>query len=172
MDYCKIEVESKERKMDHQELLNALIGEWTGSGRGEYPTIEPFEYVEALRFSSDDRSIIHYEQKTRRWEIRSEAYIASHWENGFIRLLADGRVQINNTQSGGRTEVLTGSLEGTENEFIIRLQSTSFLNDPHMQESSRTITVAGDSLHYTMYMRTNSTPEMSIHLEARLTRQS
>lgn len=157
--------------MNHQDLSKLLIGEWRGTGHGEYPTIEPFEYTEILRFSSDYRPFIHYEQKTMRRNIGTEEYISSHWENGFIRLLEDGRVQINNTQSGGRVEVLTGSLEQANNGFIMHLESTSFLNDPRMMETSRMIEVDGDELRYSMHMRTNAVPEIAIHVEASLKRK-
>ena len=158
--------------MNHQELLNRLIGEWSGTGRGEYPTIESFEYIETLRFTSYNNPFILYEQKTQRRNEGSSELLTSHWENGFIHALKSGEIQINNAQSGGRTEVLTGSLEETENGLVLRMQSTSFLNDPRMLGTSRVFTIDGDTLHYTMHMRTNSVPEMKFHLEARLQRTS
>lgn len=156
--------------MDHIELLKSLIGEWTGRGRGGYPTIKPFEYIETLRFSADDRPMVHYEQITKRRNFGMDEYVSSHWENGFIRLLDDGQVQINNTQSGGRVEVLTGSLEQTKNGFVMRLVSTSFLNDPRMLETTRVIEVDGDTLHFKMLMRIKTVSKMTVHLEAKLIR--
>jgi hypothetical protein len=154
--------------MDHLELLKSLVSKWSGTGRGEYPTIEPFEYLETLRFCADDRAFVHYEQVTRRRNIGTEIYTPSHWENGFIHLLEDGTIRVNNAQSGGRVEVLDGTLEQIQNGFILRLQSTSFLNDPRMLETSRVITLEGDTLHYTTHMRTNTVPEMAIHLDSKL----
>lgn len=53
--------------MTKSSLVKILSGEWSGAGTGEYPTIEPFEYQESLRFTPDEtRPLIHYEQKTRR----------------------------------------------------------------------------------------------------------
>jgi hypothetical protein len=52
--------------MSNQDLLNLLLGEWSGTGRGDFPTIEPFEYLETLVFSADGRPFLHYEQKTKR----------------------------------------------------------------------------------------------------------
>ena len=158
--------------MNHQDLLNALLGEWSGSGKGEYPTIAPFEYVETLRFTSNTDLLIHYEQKTERLLKDQAEPVPSHWESGFIRLLDDGTVQVNNAQSGGRTELLTGPLDRTEKGFILRLRGTSFLNDPRMLESSRTIEMIGEALQYNAHMRTNAVPKMTIHLEARLHRNS
>ena len=156
--------------MNNQNILKLLVGEWSGTGRGEFPTIEPFEYLETLKFSSDDRPFLHYEQKTRRRNSEQADYISSHWESGFIRLLSNGEVELINAQSGGRLERLTGSLEQTEAGMILRLQSTAFLNDPRMLEASRTIMVEGDTLHYTLNMHTTAVAQSAHHVEATLNR--
>lgn len=156
--------------MNNQDILSVLIGEWSGTGQGEFPTIEPFEYLETIRFSGDDRPFLHYEQKTRRRRAGQPEYVSSHWESGFIRLLADEKVELINAQSGGRLEVLTGSLRQTEMGLILHLQSTAFLNDPRMLETSRTISVEGDTLHYTLTMRTTAVPGSASHVEATLSR--
>lgn len=153
-------------------LLELLAGEWAGTGAGEYPTIEPFEYQESLRFTPDEtRPIIHYEQKTRRRNDEQAAFNPSHWETGFIELLPDNQVAVANAQSGGRVEVMEGMAEPAANGLILRLQSTHFANDSRMEEATRTITVEGDILHYTMHMRTAAVPHLAIHLEATLQRQ-
>ena len=156
--------------MNNQNTLQLLLGEWSGTGRGEFPTIEPFEYLETIRFSSDGRPFIHYEQKTKRRNIGQTDYNPSHWESGFIRLLPNGEVELVNVQGGGRLERLTGSLEQTETGMILRLQSTAFLNDPRMLKTSRTIILEGDSLHYILEMHTTVIPQRAQHLEARLNR--
>jgi hypothetical protein len=158
--------------MNNQHILHPLIGEWSGTGRGEFPTIEPFEFLETIRFSSDGRPFLHYEQKAKRRNIGQTDYIPSHWESGFIRLLPNGEVEFVNVQGGGRLERLTGSLEPTGTGMILRLQSTAFLNDPRMLETSRTIIVDGDSLHYILEMHTTAIPQRAHHLEARLNRTS
>jgi hypothetical protein len=157
-------------KMNKQDILHLLIGEWSGAGRGEFPTIEPFEYLETLQFSADERPFLHYEQRTRRRSAGQAEYVPSHWESGFIRLLPDGGVEMINAQGGGRLEVLSGSLEQKETGLILHLQSKAFLNDPRMLESSRDITVEGDTLHYTMNMRTTAVPAPAFHVEATLKR--
>jgi len=87
-----------------------------------------------------------------------------------IRLLADGHVELINTQSSGRLEVLTGSLVQTEMGLILQLQSMGFLNDPRMLEASRTITMEGNILHYALNMRTTAVPNHAFHMEATLNR--
>lgn len=156
--------------MNKQSLLRLLIGEWSGTGRGEFPTIEPFEYLETISFAGDHRPFLHYEQKTKRHNAGQTEYIPSHWESGFLRLLPNDEVELVNTQGSGRLERLTGALEQTETGLILRLKSTAFLNDPRMVETSRVITVEGNSMHYKQSMHTTAVPGSVHHVEARLER--
>ena len=158
--------------MHNQQLLHSLIGEWSGPGRGEFPTIEPFEYLDTISFAGDHRPFLHYEQKTKRRNAGQTEYIPSHWESGFLRLLPDGEVELINTQSSGRLERLTGRLEEAGTGLILRLQSTDFLNDPRLVDTSRTITVDGDSMHYNQNMYTTAVPGPAHHVEAWLHRIS
>ncbi len=158
--------------MDKENILQLLLGEWSGAGKGEFPTIEPFEYLETLNFASDGRPFLHYEQKTKRHRAGQADHIPSHWESGFIRLLPDGRVELVTAQSGGRLERLAGSLEQTETGLILSLQSTAFLNDPRMLETSRRMSLEGDTLHYTQNMHTTAVPGSTLHVEATLHRIS
>lgn len=158
--------------MSEINLLKTLAGEWAGAGIGLYPTIEPFEYLETLRFTTDEKGAnLHYEQKTRRRNIGMSDYISSHWETGFLRLLGDDQVEIVNVQIGGRVEILVGLVETTSESFVLRLKSSLFANDPRMQEATRVITVNRDALHYSMYMHTTKVPHLALHLEAKLRRQ-
>jgi hypothetical protein len=157
--------------MTDQNILHDLLGEWSGTGRGEFPTIEPFDYIETLRFATDGRPLLHYEQKTKRRRNGESDYVPSHWESGFIRSLADGKIELTCAQNGGRLEKLTGSIEETETGLILHLKSADFLNDVRMLETSRTITVDGDRLHYTQNMHTNAVDALTFHIEAKLERK-
>ena len=156
--------------MTNQNILYAFLGNWSGTGRGEYPTIEPFEYVETLSFATDGRPLLHYEQKTQRHRKGESEYVPSHWESGFIRLLSNGQIELTCAQNGGRLERLTGSIEEIETGLILRLKSADFLNDARMLETSRTITLEGDRLHYAQNMHTNAVAAMTFHIEAKLER--
>lgn len=157
--------------MNDQELLHLLIGQWSGMGRGEFPTIEPFEYLETMTFATDGRPFLHYEQQAKRRNAGQTDYIPSHWESGFLRLLPPGEVELVNAQGSGRLERLIGSLEETEKGLILHLHSTAFLNDPRMVETSRMITVEGNDLHYIQTMHTTAVPSPTHHVEARLNRK-
>jgi hypothetical protein len=158
---------------DQSSLLKMFAGEWTGAGNGGFPGIEPFEYIEILTFALDESRplILHYLQKTSRRRPGQTDYVPSHWESGFLRLLSDTEVEIANAQSGGRVEVLTGTLELTLTGVILRLESKAFANDPRMQAATRLITLNANQLHYTVRMRTSAVPETALHLEATLTRR-
>jgi len=158
---------------DQTSLLRMFAGEWTGAGTGGFPGIEPFEYIEILSFTFDELRplVLHYVQKTSRRSAGQTDYVPSHWESGFLRLLSDTEVEIVNAQSGGRLEVLAGSLEITQTGVILRLESKAFANDPRMQATTRLITLSSDQLHYTLHMRTTAVQEMALHLEATLTRR-
>lgn len=158
---------------DQTDLLKLFAGAWAGGGNGEFPGIEPFEYLEDLSFNWDEGRpmILHYLQKTIRRSTGQSEYVPSHWETGFLRLLPDSQVEIGNVQSGGRLEALAGSLEATPNGLVLRLESTAFANDTRMQAATRLITLSGEQLHYVVHMRTSAVPEMALHLEANLTRK-
>jgi hypothetical protein len=153
-------------------LLAMLAGQWQGEGSGEYPTIASFEYRESLRFALDEaRPLLHYLQNTRRFKAEVGDYVPSHWETGYLRWLEGDRVEIANAQIGGRVEVMEGTMEETAGGLVLRLRSTHFANDERMGDATRTFTLAGDTLHYVMYMQTTKVPHLVLHLEATLQRQ-
>jgi hypothetical protein len=157
--------------MTNEELLHILIGEWAGTGQGEFPTIEPFEYRETLVFASDQRPFLHYETKSRRRRAGQEDFVPSHWESGFLRLLPNGEVEMVNTQSSGRLERLVGSIQLAETGLVLHLKSTSFLNDPRMVETERTIVVEDNIMTYTQTMYTNAVAGPAQHVSAQLKRK-
>ena len=59
-------------------LLQPILGVWTGEGRGRYPTIDSFAYTERLEFKlHPEREIISYEQSAT-----LDDGTSSHWEAG------------------------------------------------------------------------------------------
>ena len=153
-------------------LLHTLAGEWIGTGRGEYPTIEPVEYTDSIRFLIDEtRPRLFYEQQAHFRPIGATEATGLHWEAGFLRVVSDSQVEVSNAQNNGRTEVLHGSCEQTPTGMIIRLESAFFGNDPRMLATTRVITVDGDAFHYIMEMNITSVNRLAMHLEATLRRR-
>ena len=155
-----------------QELFALLAGTWTGCGRGFYPTIASFEYTETLSITYDpQRDLIHYEQWTDKRYADQAASVPSHWESGFIRAIGPAVIEVTNAQSGGRLEVLTGTIAQVGGHWLIEMESTQIANDPRVLKTRRRMTVSGTTLTYTMEMHTNRVDRLTAHLEATLQRR-
>ena len=155
-----------------QELFTLLAGTWTGSGRGYYPTIPSFEYTETLSVTYDPaRDLIHYEQRTDKRYADQVVSVPSHWESGFIRAIAPAMIELTNAQSGGRLEVLTGTIAQVDDHWTIELESTQIANDPRVLKTRRRMTVSQTTLAYTMDMYTNRVDRLTAHLESTLRRR-
>jgi len=152
------------------ERLSTLIGRWKGEGKGTYPTIEPFEYGEESTFERHrNKPVFHFTQKT--WNKYSAEYM--HWESGFIIVKEDGSIEFSNSQGGGRTEVLLGSLrEEKDGGFVMNFQSKVLSNDDKLVKTAREFVIDGDQLTYVVSMSTHTTPELQKHLEATLKKVS
>ena len=99
------------------EPLAFLLGTWSGSGRGHYPTIDDFTYEEEVRFWHVGRPYRAYAQRT--WSPETGAPM--HMEMGYWRPQQDGHIEVVIAHPFGIAELLEGRLDGT----IIDLKSTS-----------------------------------------------
>lgn len=150
--------------------LSQLIGVWKGSGRGEFPTIEPFTYREVFEVTEAVAGqSLHYRQWTWRTSVDPEAI--SHIETGFINLAPEAGVGILNAQGTDRVELLSGSMERTMVGFNISLRSKSIVGDDRMIASWREWQLAADGFSYSMGMSTGVVPDGAHHLSAELRRQ-
>jgi hypothetical protein len=158
------------------DLLAALLGLWKGTGRGQFPNIEAFEFREELLFSSNGcDALIHYEQKTWRIDAEDSSGTPLHWESGFVVPADDGVVTISNAQNGGRVEVLRGTIQApNQNEEGLRIIAESILlgNDDRMLQTRREIVLENGTLRYAIEMATVTSPLLQPHIEAELTRSS
>lgn len=151
--------------------LRPLLGRWEGTGRAAFPTIPPHEYVETFRVSGEpDRLHLHFEQRARHRPVGTDTYGPSHWESGFLRVIAPGTVELTNAQDNGRLEVARLTVEERPDALTLRGATTRFLNDPRMVAAERLITVTPAELHYTLRMATTQVPGLTGHLEATLRR--
>lgn len=150
------------------ESLASLIGTWAGSGRGEYPTINGFEYSEQISFRYIGKPFLEYVQRTRNAEGQP-----MHTECGYLRHNGQGHVEFVLAQPTGQTEMLEGTLTSTDGELLIELegnvQSTSTAKD--VSASSRSYRLLGDDLETSFDMAAVGQP-LTRHLTSRLTRVS
>jgi hypothetical protein len=150
--------------------LTQLIGVWKGSGRGEFPTIEPFTYREVFEVTEAVAGeSLHYRQQT--WRTSTDPEAISHKETGFINLAPETKIEILNAQGSDRVELLTGSMERTMLGFTISLYSRSIVGDDRMITSWRQWELATDGFSYSMGMSTTVVPDGAHHLSAELHRQ-
>ena len=151
-------------------MVSALVGHWSGEGAGQYPTIEPFDYRETLQVvERSDHPALHYEQQT--WRKTADGETASHWETGLLTLSSNGDVRLLNAQ-GGRSEVMQGTWKHNDDAWTVVLEAIGYAGDERVVKSMRNLRFDGKTLDYSMQMETTATNQMSLHLEASLTRRS
>jgi len=151
------------------QLVTLLQGTWSGDGRGQFPGVTSFDFHETVTFTRRDEKTLAYEQRTQKLYDGQTEYIESHWENGFIRILESGELELTSAQIG-RTEVLIGTIEAAGDMIRIHFVSKTITNDPRMISSARTFELEGDTLRYEMEMQTTKVNQSTPHLKIALQR--
>jgi hypothetical protein len=152
------------------QVVALLEGAWEGEGRGEYPTVQSFDYHETLIFTHRDQKTLAYEQRSQKRYDGQTEYLVSHWENGFIRVLENDALELVNIQSSGRVEVLAGTIETRDHLLRIIFVSKAIINDSRLVSSARTFELEGDTLRYEMAMQTKEVNQLTHHLKINLHR--
>jgi hypothetical protein len=146
--------------------LSPLVGTWTGTGRGEYPTIATFAYEETTTFAAVlGKPYLTYEQRTVLDDGRP-----SHRESGFVRPGVDGGVEWVIAQPTGHAELSTGTFDGR----TLDATTTGVVVAPTAKEVRalhRRYVVDGDVLRYEVAMAAVGLP-LQAHLSAELRRTS
>jgi hypothetical protein len=146
------------------EPLSFLLGAWHGGGDGEFPTIGAFRYGEEMVFEHVGDPFLLYTQRS--WLEADGAPL--HFERGFLRPAAPGRVELVLAHPLGLTEVAEGTLEGTVMTTASTAMGRTTTGDPVI-ELVRRWRVDGDRLSYELEMATEMTP-LARHLTGELRR--
>ena len=151
------------------EPLAFLLGTWSGSGQGEYPTIEPFAYDETITFAHVGKAFLAYSQRTK----ASDDGRPLHAETGYWRCPASGRVEVVLAHPTGVVEVEEGTIEnGVITLRTVHVVGTSTAKVvASLTRVFRLIAGNGPSvLDYTVAMGAVGVPETH-HLAATLLRE-
>ena len=132
------------------EVLAPLLGTWSGRGRGDYPTIEAFEYVEEVTFAHVGKPFLSYTQRTR-----SDGGVPLHAETGYLRVPAAGRIELVLAHPTGITEIDEGTAVADGGVLVIDVHSTTIGLSGSAKDVfavSRSFRIEGDELRYTVSM--------------------
>jgi hypothetical protein len=152
------------------QILAPLLGSWEGEGNGEYPTIEPFGYIETITFTHVGKPFLAYAQRTRASDDRRPL----HAETGYWRVPAAGRIEFLVAHPTGITELAEGTLVVEDGVILIELEAKVIGRTGSAKEVtavSRSFRIDGDEIGYMVRMAAVGQP-LQHHLAASLQRSS
>lgn len=162
--------------------LAPLLGTWRGAGRGDYPTIEAFEYTEEVTIGHVGKPFLAYSQRTK-----GADGAPLHAETGYWRPAGERGLEVLLTHPSGIAEILVGEVTETHYGLLVVLRAAAGDGaGPHgrtgpggrvilaptakqVDATERRISVDGDMMRYEVHMAAVGEP-MTPHLEATLQR--
>jgi hypothetical protein len=149
--------------------LAPLLGAWQGRGSGNYPTIEPFDYLEEVAFSHVGKPFLVYGQKTT----AAADGRPLHAETGYLRVPRPGHVEMVLAHPNGITEIEVGTYAADGATIELDMTASAIGLTPTAKEVSalgRRYRLDGDELSYSLDMGAVGQP-VQHHLSAVLHRK-
>jgi hypothetical protein len=151
--------------------LGFLVGIWSGSGEGSYPTIEPFAYEETITFTHVGKPFLSYTQRTKHRDDGRPL----HTEAGYLRMPAPGVVEFVVAHPTGIAEIYEGSFRDEGEVVQILLSSKDIATTStakNVTEMQRVFRIDGlrSQIDYTVAMAAVGLP-LTHHLQAVLHKQ-
>ena len=150
------------------EPLRLLLGTWRGSGRGDYLSIEPFDYLEEVTFGHVGKPFLTYSQKTRHKDTDQPL----HAEFGYWRPVEDGSLEVVFAHPTGIAETMEGSFALSADELKIKLATSHIgltATAKEVAQVVRAITATAQTLTYTLDIAAVGHP-LQRHIEATLSK--
>ncbi|HVC25926.1 MAG TPA: FABP family protein [Acidimicrobiales bacterium] len=144
--------------------LARLVGVWSGTGHGSYPTIDEFDYDETVSIGHVGKAFLSYAQRT---SDPSDGR-PLHAETGYIRCCAPGHVELVVAHPTGVVEVAEGVLLGRRVELRATAVACSS-SAKAVTALERDVWFDGDALRYELRMAAVGVP-LTHHLSAELRR--
>ncbi len=145
-----------------------LLGQWHGNGRGDYPTIEAFEFGQEVAFTHDGRPFLHYFSRTWLLDDEGNEVRPLALETGFLRPQPGGEIELVLAHPTGFVEIYYGKVGGAKLELatdaVVRTQTAK-----EYVGGQRLYGLVEGDLLWTFDMAAVGQPIQS-HIWARLTR--
>ena len=98
--------------------LAPLLGIWRGAGRGDYPTIDPFEYTEEVTIGHVGKPFLAYNQRTK-----SADGTPMHAECGYWRPAGQRGLELLIVHPSGIAEILVGEVAETHFGLVVTMRA-------------------------------------------------
>ncbi len=147
-----------------------LVGQWEGSGHGDYPTIERFSFGQEVAFAHDGRPFLHYFSRT--WIVDDEGneLRPGALETGFLRARPEGELELLLAHPTGFAEVWYGTVDGPRIELATDIVART-ASAKEVTAGQRLYGLVEGDLLWTYDMAAEGQPLQS-HLWGRLVRRT
>jgi hypothetical protein len=156
----------------HPELMPLawLVGTWRGKGRGEYPTVAPFQFAQEVSFNHDGRNFLNYFSRSWIIDEKNEIVRPSASEVGFWRMKENNVLEVIIAHNTGIAEGWVGLVQGPKIQLAM---------DQGYSSPTAKIVTAGSRLYglvegelFTSYDMAAEGQTLQAHLWSSLERQS